>query len=150
MRSARALVLNRNLAAAWGLSSWVRACFGEPDRAVEHAAGAMRLSPLDPRLFAWQFCTGLAHFCAGRYDDAVEWAESSLRSQPNYASAMRVAAAGHALAGRLLEAQQMMARLCAFDPLLRLSNLAEVLPPFYRPDDRSRYIEGLRKAGLPA
>ncbi|RWK92234.1 MAG: adenylate cyclase [Mesorhizobium sp.] len=146
----RALVLNRNLAAAWGLSSWVRACFGEPDRAVEHAAGAMRLSPLDPRLFAWQFCTGLAHFCAGRYDDAVEWAESSLRSQPNYASAMRVAAAGHALAGRLLEAQQMMARLCAFDPLLRLSNLAEVLPPFYRPDDRSRYIEGLRKAGLPA
>ncbi|WP_287196084.1 BTAD domain-containing putative transcriptional regulator [Mesorhizobium sp.] len=145
----RALVLNPNLAAAWGLSSWVRACFGEPDRAVEHAAGAMRLSPLDPRLFAWQFCTGLAHFCAGRYDDAVEWAESSLRSQPNYASAMRVAAAGHALAGRLLEAQQIMARLCAFDPLLRLSNLAEVLPPFYRPDDRSRYIEGLRKAGLP-
>ncbi|WP_245477644.1 MULTISPECIES: hypothetical protein [unclassified Mesorhizobium] len=69
-------------------------------------------------------------------------------SQPNYASAMRVAAAGHALAGRLLEAQQMMARLCAFDPLLRLSNLAEVLPPFHRPDDRSRY-KGLRKAGLP-
>ncbi|WP_287248126.1 hypothetical protein [Mesorhizobium sp.] len=61
----------------------------------------------------------------------------------------RVAAAGHALAGRLLEAQQMMVRLCAFDPFLRLSNLAEVLPPFYRPDDRSRYIEGLRKAGLP-
>ncbi|TIO12117.1 MAG: adenylate cyclase [Mesorhizobium sp.] len=120
----RALVLNPNLAAAWGLS-WVRACFGEPDKAVEHAAGAMRLSPLDPRLFAWQFCTGLAHFCAGRYDDAVEWAEGSLRSQPNYASAMRVAAAGHALAGRLLEAQQMMVRLCAFDPLLRLSNLAE-------------------------
>ncbi|RWD40298.1 BTAD domain-containing putative transcriptional regulator [Mesorhizobium sp.] len=145
----RALVLNPNLAAAWGLSSWVRACFGEPDRAVEHAAGAMRLSPLDPRLFAWQFCTGLAHFCAGRYDDAVEWAESSLRSQPNYASAMRVAAVGHALAGRLLEAQQMMARLCAFDPSLRLSSLAEVLPPFHRPDDRSRYIEGLRKAGLP-
>ncbi|TIO10436.1 BTAD domain-containing putative transcriptional regulator [Mesorhizobium sp.] len=145
----RALILNPNLAAGWGLSSWVRACFGEPDKAVEHAAGAMRLSPLDPRLFAWQFCTGLAHFCAGRYDDAAEWAESSLRSQPNYASAMRVAAAGHALAGRLLEAQQMMARLCEFDPLLRLSNLAEVLPPFYRPDDRSRYIEGLRKAGLP-
>ncbi|WP_287363251.1 hypothetical protein [Mesorhizobium sp.] len=43
----------------------------------------------------------------------------------------------------------MMVRLCAFDPFLRLSNLAEVLPPFYRPDDRSRYIEGLRKAGLP-
>jgi hypothetical protein len=43
----------------------------------------------------------------------------------------------------------MMARLRELDPTLRLSNLAEVLPPFCRPDDRSRYIEGLRKAGLP-
>ncbi|MER9419705.1 adenylate cyclase [Mesorhizobium sp. M0306] len=145
----RALALNPNLAAALGVSSWVRACLGEPGKAVEHAALAMRLSPLDPRLFAWQFNTGLAHFCAGRYDDAVAWAGKSLRYQPNYVSAMRVVAASHALAGRLSEAQQMMARVCEFDPSLRLSNLAEVLPPFYRPDDRSRYIEGLRKAGLP-
>jgi tetratricopeptide (TPR) repeat protein len=145
----RALALNPNLAAALGVSSWVRACLGEPDKAVEHAALAMRLSPLDPRLFAWQFNTGLAHFCAGHYDDAVVWAGKSLRHQPNYVSAMRVVAAGHALAGRLSEAQQMMARVCEFDPSLRLSNLAEVLPPFHRPDDRSRYIEGLRKAGLP-
>ncbi|MER8961468.1 BTAD domain-containing putative transcriptional regulator [Mesorhizobium sp. M0701] len=145
----RALALNPNLAAALGVSSWVRACLGEPGKAIEHAALAMRLSPLDPRLFAWQFNTGLAHFCAGHYDDAVAWAGKSLRHQPNYVSAMRVVAAGHALAGRLTEAQQMMARLCEFDPSLRLSNLAEVLPPFYRPDDRSRYIEGLRKAGLP-
>ncbi|MER9682723.1 adenylate cyclase [Mesorhizobium sp. M0184] len=144
----RALALNPNLAAALGVSSWVRACLGEPGKAIEHAALAMRLSPLDPRLFAWQFNTGLAHFCAGHYDDAVAWAGKSLRHQPNYVSAMRVVAAGHALAGRLTEAQQMMARLCEFDPSLRLSNLAEVLPPFYRPDDRSRYIEGLRKAGL--
>ncbi|TIS99326.1 BTAD domain-containing putative transcriptional regulator [Mesorhizobium sp.] len=145
----RALALNPNLAAALGVSSWVRACLGEPGKAVEHAALAMRLSPLDPRLFAWQFNSGLAHFCAGHYDDAVAWAGKSLRHQPNYVSAMRVVAAGHALAGRLSEAQQMMARVCEFDPSLRLSNLAEVLPPFYRPDDRSRYIEGLRKAGLP-
>ncbi|NKJ74095.1 hypothetical protein ELI13_12870 [Rhizobium ruizarguesonis] len=34
-------------------------------------------------------------------------------------------------------------------PALRLSNLADVLPPFRRPDDRNRYIEALRMAGLP-
>ncbi|OWK22819.1 hypothetical protein AJ87_46045 [Rhizobium yanglingense] len=86
----RALALNPNLAAALGVSSWVKACLGEPDKAVEHAALAMRLSPFDPRLFAWQFNSGLAHFCAGRYDDAVAWAGKSLRHQPNYPSAMRV------------------------------------------------------------
>lgn len=145
----RALLLNPNLAAALGASSWVRACLGEPDKAVEHAALAMCLSPLDPRLFAWQFNTGLAHFCAGRYDDAAAWAGKSLRHQPNYPSAMRVMAAGHAMAGRIDEARETIARLCLMQPALRLSNLAGVLPPFRRPDDRNRYIEALRMAGLP-
>ncbi|KZS52593.1 TolB-like protein/DNA-binding SARP family transcriptional activator [Rhizobium sp. BK226] len=146
----RAVFLNPNLAAALGVSSWVKACLGEPDMAVEHAALAMRLSPLDPRLFAWQFNTGLAHFCAGRYDDATAWAGKSLRHQPNYPSAMRVMAAGQAMAGRIGQAQETVARLCLMDPALRLSNLADVLPPFRRPDDRARYIEALRMAGLPA
>ncbi|WP_287253006.1 tetratricopeptide repeat protein [Mesorhizobium sp.] len=144
----RALALNPNLAAALGVSSWVRACMGEPGKAVEHAALAMRLSPLDPRLFAWQFNTGLAHFCAGHYDDAVAWAGKSLRHQPNYVSAMRVVAAGHALAGRLSEAQQMMLgsarsiHCCGF----RIS--PRCCRRFIDRTDRSRYIEGLRKAGL--
>lgn len=69
----RALVLNSNLAAAWGASGWMKVCFGEPDTAIKHVALAMRLSPLDPRLFVWQFNTALAHLCAGRYDDAVIW-----------------------------------------------------------------------------
>ena len=107
----RALSLNPHLAVALGVSSWVNACLGEPDKAVEHAALAMRLSPLDPRVFAWQFNTGLAHFCAGRYDDAVTWAGKSLCQQPNYPSAMRVTAAAHALAGRLVEAQAAAAPL---------------------------------------
>jgi TolB-like protein len=145
----RAVFLNPNLAAALGVSSWVRACLGEPDRAVEHAALAMRLSPLDPRLFAWQFNTGLAHFCAGHYDDAAAWAGKSLRHQPNYLSAMRVMAAGQALAGQIAEARETITRLCLLDPALRLSNLAGVLPPFRRSDDRARYIEALQKAGLP-
>jgi adenylate cyclase len=145
----RALLLNRNLAAAWGYSGWAKACSGEPDTAIEHAAFAMRLSPLDPRLFSWQFSTALAHFCAGRYDDAVSWARISLRAQPHYASAMRVVAAAHALGGRSAEAGQMIALLRQLQPTLRLSNLADVLPPFRRQDDRNRYVEGLRKAGLP-
>jgi hypothetical protein len=32
---------------------------------------------------------------------------------------------------------------------LRLSNLDRVAPPFRRPEDRERFIESLRKAGLP-
>lgn len=145
----RALFLNPNLASALGVSSWVKTCLGEPQQAVEHAALAMRLSPLDPRLFAWQFNTGLANFCAGNYEDAALWAARSLRHQPNYPSAMRVMAAGHAMAGRNAEAREIIARLRVMDPALRLSNLADILPPLRRLDDRNRYIEALRMAGLP-
>jgi TolB-like protein len=145
----RALLLNPNLAVAWGYSAWVLACLGEPDKAIERAAQAMHLSPLDPRLFAWEFSTALAHFCAGRHKDAAVWAKKSLRSQPNYASAMRIATASDALGGQPVKAKEMMARLRELNPTLRLSNLADVLPPFRRTEDQNNYIEGLRRAGLP-
>jgi tetratricopeptide (TPR) repeat protein len=145
----RALVLNSNLAAAWGFSGWMKACLGDPDSAIKHAALAMRLSPLDSRMFTWQYYTALAHLCTGRYDEAAAWAERALRDQPDMTPAMRTMAASHALAGRLAEAQQIMGRLRQLDPTLRISNLGELLPPFRRAEDRTRIVDGLRKAGLP-
>src|SRR5262249_19372787 len=145
----RALVLNLNLAAAWGFSGWMKLCFGEPDTAIKHAALAMRLSPLDPRIFAWQYYTSLAHLFVGRYDEAAGWAERAIRNEPNMSGAMRAGAASHALAGRLAEARQIMERLRQLDPALRVSNLGELLPPFRRAEDRARIVDGLRKSGLP-
>jgi TolB-like protein len=44
----RALLLNPNLASAWFLGGFLRVWHGEPDRAIEHFARAMRLSPPRP------------------------------------------------------------------------------------------------------
>jgi tetratricopeptide (TPR) repeat protein len=126
----------------------MKLCFGELDTAINHAARAMRLSPFDPGIFLGQTVTALAHLCAGRYQDAAAWAEKALIEQANYAFAVRVAAASHALAGRVAEAQKAMARLRQLDPQLRLSNLGDVISPL-QPEDRSKYVEGLRRAGLP-
>ena len=145
----RALALNSNLAAAWGFSGWMKVCFGEPDTAIKRAAFAMRLSPVDPRIFAWQYYTALAHLSAGGYDEAVSWAERALRENPNMSSPIRVAAVSHALAGRVAEARQIMERIRQLDPELRLSNLGNVLPPFRRAEDRARFVDGLWRAGLP-
>jgi tetratricopeptide (TPR) repeat protein len=145
----RALVLNPNLAAAWGYSGWVKMCLGELDTAIEHEARAMRLSPLEPRIFVWQSYTAQAHMQAGRYDAAAAWAENALREQEDYANPRRIAAASYALAGRLAEARKHMARLRQLDPTLRISNLGDRLPPHRRPEHRANYVEGLRKAGLP-
>ena len=145
----RALVLNPNLAGAWLNSGWVKIWLGEPDVAIEHLARAMRLSPLDPILFRMQGATASAHFFAGRYDAATSWVEKALRENPNLQQALRVAAASHALAGRLEKAREAIDRMCLLDPDVRISNLKDRLPTFRRPEDLARYLEGLRKAGVP-
>ena len=144
----RALVLNPNLATAWLLSGWIRAFLGEPEMAIEHLTRAMRLSPLDPLTFLALGGIAWAHFFATRYDEMSLWAEKAVQERPNYMSGLRMAAAGHALAGRLEEAQKMMARMRQIDPELRVSNLKNVVG-FFGSEDLARYWEGLRKAGLP-
>jgi TolB-like protein len=144
----RALALSPNLAAAWYHSGWVRIYLGEPETAIEHMARAMRLNPLDPLLFGMLNGTAAAHFLAGRYDAASSWAEKALWEQPRHSPAMRMAAASHALAGRLAPARDAMARMRRIDPELRVSTIAAIVP-FRRPEDFARYVQGLREAGLP-
>jgi TolB-like protein len=146
----RALVLNVNLAAAWYASGTVRAFLGgAPDVAIEHLARAMRLSPLDPFMFTMQGVTAVAHFFAGRYDEASAWAEKAFREQPNILGTLRISAASHALAGRREEASKAIARALQLDPNLRMSNLNSRIGFFRRPEDFTKYAEALRKAGLP-
>jgi TolB-like protein len=144
----RALALNANLAEPWHFSGWVRVYLGEPEVAVEHFAHAMRLSPLDPLNFVVQTGAALAHFFAGRNDDASLWAEKALRETPDFLPALRVAAASNALAGRMEEAHIAVARSLQFYPTPHISNLKKQIP-LRRPEDLSRFAEGLRKAGLP-
>jgi tetratricopeptide (TPR) repeat protein len=143
----RALVLNPNLALAWYCSGFVRSCRGEPEVALERHSHAIRLSPVDPLLCMTQIGMALDHFLAGRYDEASSWAEQILVAKPKFHPALRTAAASHALAGRLNEAKNAIARLRQDNPAQRVSDLKDIIP--LRPEDLARYAEGLRRAGLP-
>jgi len=145
----RALLINPNLAWGWSASGWVKVWLGEPDRAVERFAHAMRLSPVDPVLFGMQQGTAHAHFFAGRYDEALTWAKMALREQPVSHPALRVAAASCALAGRDEEAKRLMARLLEIDPALRVSNFHNLVGPYRQPEHLAKYADALQKAGLP-
>jgi TolB-like protein/class 3 adenylate cyclase len=144
----RALALNPNLAWAWLSGGWAKIYLGEPETAIAHAARAMRLSPQDPQIFSMQSVTALAHFFAGRPDEALSWAVTAVREQPKFLLSTCVAAASAGLAGRTAEAQKAMARLRQLNPALRCSNL-KALIPLRRPEDFARWADGLRKAGLP-
>jgi tetratricopeptide (TPR) repeat protein len=144
----RALTLNPNLAAAWIASGWVRNWLGKPDLAIEHLARAMRLSPLDPYTNVTRTATATTHFIAGRYDEASSWATMVFQEWPDFQTALRIAAASSALAGRVQDAKSVRERLQRLNPALRISNLYDELGP-YQPEHLARYVEGLRRAGLP-
>jgi TolB-like protein/tetratricopeptide (TPR) repeat protein len=144
----RALALNPNHAWALHSAGWTKAFLGDPDMAIKHLTYAMQLSPLDPHSFRAQGGIAFAHFLAGRYADAITWAEAALRTRPNYLAAIRELSAACALAGRLPEAQKAMAHLRQIDPAMRVATVKDWVP-LRRPDDLERLREGLRLAGLP-
>jgi TolB-like protein len=144
----RGLAVNPNWAQAWYLSAWVRVWRGEPDLALDHAARAMRLSPLDPYRSSIHGAMAYAHFLADRYDTASSCAEKAIRDNPDFLLPIYIFAASNALAGRLEPAQKGMARARERNPDLCTSNLGD-LAPFRRAEDLALFAMGLREAGLP-
>jgi len=145
----RALVLNSNLVEAWHCGGWVKNWLGEPETAIQRFARGMRLSPLDPRVTGVRAGIAHAHFFLGHYDEAASWAAMALQDNPDYQPGLRIAAASNAMAARPEQAQKAVARLRQLYPALRVSTLKDMLGPYRRAEDLSRYEEGLRRAGLP-
>jgi adenylate cyclase len=73
----------------------------------------------------------------------------AFQDYPDFQAGVRISAISNAMAGRLGEARETVARLQRLNPTLRVSNLKHVLGAYRRADDLTLYEEGLRKAGLP-
>ena len=106
-------------------------------------------SPADPHTFTMRTATAAGHFVAGRYDEALAWAEAVTWDRPGFLIANIVIAAASALAGRQAAAAQAVDRLRGTEPALRLDTLRDHWP-IHRSEDLARWREGLARAGLPA
>lgn len=143
----RALTLNPNMTNAWHVSGWTNIYMGDPNKAVEHFARAMRLNPLDPIFHRMQIGTIAALLLAGRYEESSLVAQTALQQYPTFLPLLRVAVASYALAEKVTETKDTVARICQLDPISPLSRAVD-FAPFRRPQDISRYREALEKAGL--
>jgi adenylate cyclase len=112
----RALELNPNCALAWNFSGWVQGFSNRPGPAVEACEQAMRLSPLDPQ--RWMFEGGLAqaHLVAGRYEEAIEWADRALHENPRAMAVLQLKAAACGQLGRVEEGHECVRRLRELAP----------------------------------
>ena len=144
----RALDLDVNLAVAWQRSGWVRGYAGDSHGAIESLYKAIRLNPLDPRVFLTQSALAFAHFIAGRDDDAARWAAMALRVKPNWLPALRMTIAANAMRGHAEQTKRALNAYLRVDPKVTIDRLCEYYP-FRREPDRQRLITAMRKAGVP-
>jgi tetratricopeptide (TPR) repeat protein len=145
----RALTLNPNCAHAWMARGLVSIIQNRPDAAIEALERAIRLSPLDP-WGARAFTVGLAiaYLAAGQYEQAIEWADRSLAAQPGYRHGLLVKVISLAHPGRIEEARDCLGRMLELEPGLTIARW-KASAPHVPPELLARYVEGLRKAGLP-
>jgi adenylate cyclase len=141
--------LNPSLALAYGILGSLLATARRPDDAIAALEKAMRLSPRDDHLFAFLSGVALAHFAAGRYDDAVDWAWRSLRRRTDWIDPHHVLAASYAHLGQLEEARTAWEDALRLQPGFSLDTY-ELMLASADPDFAERYLAGLRKAGLKA
>jgi len=147
----RAIKLNPNSPNAWWVSGAVHNFLGEYDVALEHAARARRLSPLEPLAFIHWMPTALAHFFAGRYQDAADAADRSLGEHANYPPALRLKVATCGLLGRIEEGRNWVKRLLAVNPDATVAGLRAYYQSrlWRNPSGLETYLKGLRLCDLP-
>ena len=145
----RALTLNPNSAYVWLASAFLSYRRNQLGPAIDALKHAMRLSPLDPLEYVFTGGVAALHVIAGRYEEAIEWADRSLRVVPRYESALRNRVIACAHLGRIEEAHEWLSRLLEITPGLTIARYKSLYAVTHAPELIDLHVEGLRKAGLP-
>jgi class 3 adenylate cyclase/Tfp pilus assembly protein PilF len=148
-RLRRALDLDPNSVFALGCLGTAEAFGGNYDATLPHCDEAIRLSPRDPLLVCWHLCKGWAALSAERYEEAVEFTTRAADANPEFPDIYVVLAAANGQLGRTEAARTAPDQLLRRMPALTAGD-ERLDRPFARAADRERFLEGLRKAGMPA
>jgi AraC-like DNA-binding protein/tetratricopeptide (TPR) repeat protein len=144
----KALMLDGSSAWAWSRSAWNEMYAGETDSAIERFAIALELAPHDPLAFNCFFGLGVAHFHAGRYQDATRWLKRAIAEHPSAVWVHRVLCPAYVLLGQKPEAHRSRAALQRAYRSLTIAGVTAVLPG---PQAfRDRVADSLASLGIPS
>ncbi len=110
---------------------------------------AIRQSPRDPWLYVYQQLKAVALAHLDRYDEALDCCAKATRHQSGDFNPQVIHASVLGQMGRIDEARQQLAAATAKEPDLTVSRIfPAVLRPMFK-EGREKFMDGLRKAGLP-
>ena len=144
----RALSLNPNSEFARGYLGGSFAFGGDCETALSHLDEAIRLSPRGLLVIIWHLCKGWAALLAERYQEAVRFTEEAREANPEFPDIYAVLASTSGHLGNTASARTALDQLLRRMPGLT-ANDERLTRPFVQMVDRERFLEGLRKAGLP-
>ena len=137
------VALDPNSAYGYAAIGRVEGLLGRCEQSIAHIKQAFALSPRDPLRGNWYGYLGIAEFCRGRLDAAIEQFKRAVYSgYPTYITYALLAGA-EAAKGNDAEAKLALAEARRLNPQLTIKWLMTETPT------PSIVIDGLRKAGLP-
>jgi len=138
----RAVALSPNLASGYFRRGTALIYSGRPQEGLKDLQTSLRLEPCGPNLAINLHHVTIGLYFSRAYDKAVEAAQYSVRSFPEHPPPYRWLAAALGQLGCVEEARKALEKAMAVVPPPFLRDA-----PWYRPDDRAHFLEGLRKAG---
>ena len=142
----KAIVLNPNYADGYALLALSLNYGGKPKEGRKVLAKGMRLSPHDSS--AYLTILGQSYFISGDYDEAIKAFRRALERNPSAQRPHTWLAAAYAQAGNMHGAQWEADQILTWDPDFSSQRLQQTTP-LKDPADLHRFLDGLRKAGLP-
>ena len=144
----RSLRLNPSLAFIWALSAATYCYIGEPEMALRRLERYGELAPLDPHSSFFECLYTVAYAFKGDYERAVIVGRRCTKAMPDFVAGYKplIASLGHL--GRPDEARPYVEKLLSLEPTFTVEHFGNRYP-FKREEDRQRYMEGLRLAGIP-
>ena len=147
----KALSINPSFAVGHYLLAWTYCMLGQGEDALTHGEEAARLNPRDllarGNAGVSNNVRATACFVARRYRDAIDFSRKAIAESPSLAPAYRLLVVNCALVGEIDEARAALHTLKRLQPDISLKWIMEVWP-WVRNEDKQRYLEGFRLAGL--
>jgi TolB-like protein len=144
----KSVELSPSFALGYAGLGYALACGGQPESGLQALEEAHRLSPRDPFLAIYAPTVRyMALFALERYEETIAVCRATTASHPHHAGAWRLMTVSLGLLGRVDEAKDALAHTLTLQPDLSSAHV-EINTVYANPEDRSRFLEGLRKAGL--
>ena len=139
-----AISLDPELSEAFHYYNYFKICTGDHDAALKLREQTLKLNPFEP---LQDLHLGMVRYFQGRLDEAIRALEADRDRTPKHVTLRVYLAAAYAELGRSDKANREIEAIRALAPDYTVEVARKVLP--FAPDDKTKLLDGLRKAGLP-